>query len=147
MKVILLKNVDKIGKRGEIKEASPGYFRNFLVPRGLAILATNEAILDLEKRKKSGVEKIAKEEKKFQKIIKEIDGSEILIKTKAGEGGTLYGSVTREGIAAKIKEKGFEIDSSSVILDQPIKKIGNYTIIIKMKHDGEAKIYLKVLGE
>ncbi|OGF21192.1 50S ribosomal protein L9 [Candidatus Falkowbacteria bacterium RIFOXYB2_FULL_38_15] len=147
MKVILLQNVDKIGKRGEIKEVSPGYFRNFLIPRNLAILATDEAISDLEKRKKSGAERVAKEEKKFQKIVKKINGLEILIKTKAGEEGKLYGSVTKGDIVAKIKEKGFEMEPDFVVLDQPIKKIGNYTIVIKLKHGKQAKIYLKVLEE
>lgn len=147
MKIILLQNVNKIGEKGDIKEVSLGYARNFLIPEKLAIPATERAISDLEKIKKSAKERDFKEQKKSRQISKKIEGLEIVIKAKAGNGGKLYGSVSEEQISKKIKEKGFEIESKSILIDKPLKAIGNYEALVQLEQDLRAKIYIKIIQE
>jgi large subunit ribosomal protein L9 len=147
MKIILLQNVNKIGKRGDVKEVSTGYARNFLIPKRLAIPATERAIFDLEKEKTSAQEKDFKEQKKSRQTAKKLEGLEIIIKAKAGDGGKLYGSVSEEQILEKIKEKGFDIERKSILIDKPLKTIGNHEVLAQLGQDFKAKIYIKIIQE
>ena len=107
MKVILLKNVDKVGRAGETKEVAEGYARNFLIPKGLAQLATDGAVTKVEAEKREAAEKIVNEQKKLKRLAKEISGMEIKIPAKVGEGGKLYGSVGIEEIEVELKKERF----------------------------------------
>jgi large subunit ribosomal protein L9 len=147
MKVILFKNVDKVGRAGETKEVSEGYGRNFLIPRGLARLATAGAMAKVETEKRAAAEKVVHEEKKLKKLAKELSGVEIKIKAKVGEGGKLYGSVGIEEIAIELKRKGFEIESGQIKLDKPIKDVGGQEIVVKLGEGLLVKILVRVVEE
>ncbi len=147
MKVILLKNVDKVGRAGETKEVAEGFARNFLIPKGLARLATSGFVAKVEAQKQAAVEKAAHEEKRLKKLAKEISGAEIKIAAKVGEGGKLYGSVGVEEIAAELKRKGFEMEGGKIKLDKPIKDVGGHEIVVKLKGGLEAKILVRVVEE
>ena len=147
MKVILFKNVDKVGRAGETKEVSEGYGRNFLIPRGLARLATAGAMAKVETEKRAAAEKVVHEEKRLKKLAKEISGVEIKIQAKVGEGGKLYGSVGVEEIAIELKRKGFEIESGQIKLDKPIKDVGGHEIVVKLGEGLLAKILVRVVEE
>lgn len=147
MKVILLKNVDKVGKAGETKEVAEGYGRNFLIPRGLARLATVGFVAKVEAQKKAAAEKALNEEKKIKKIAKELLGVEIKIAAKVGEGGKLYGSVGIEEVAVELKKKGFEIEKNQIKMKKPIKDVGGHEIVVKLREGLNAKVLVRVVEE
>ena len=147
MKVILLKNVDKVGRAGETKDVAEGYGRNFLIPNGLARLATPGAVAKLEAQKQAAEEKVVHEEKRLKKLAKEISGAEIKIPAKVGEGGKLYGSVGVDEIAVELKRKGFELGVGQLKLDKPIKDVGGHEIVVKLGRGLEAKILVRVVEE
>jgi large subunit ribosomal protein L9 len=147
MKVILLKNVDKVGRAGETKEVAEGYGRNFLIPQGLARLATAGVVAQIETKARAAAEKAAHEEKRRKILAKEISGVEIKIPAKVGEGGKLYGSVGAPEIAIELKRKGFEVEVSQIRLDKPIKGVGGHEIVIKLGNGIETKILVRVVEE
>lgn len=147
MKVILLKNVDKVGRAGETKEVAEGYARNFLIPRGFARLATAGAVAKIEAQSRAAVEKAAHDEKRLKKLVKELSGVEIKIAAKVGEGGKLYGSVGAHEISIELKKLGFLIDKDQIKLDKPIKDVGGHEVMVKLKEGVEVKILVRVVEE
>lgn len=147
MKVIFLKNVDKVGRAGETKEVAEGYARNFLIPRGFARLATAGVVAQIETKARAAVEKVVHEQKKLKKLVKEISGVEIKIPAKVGEGGKLYGSVGAEEIAIGLKRKGFEVESGQIKMEKSIKDVGGHEIVVKLEGGLEAKVLVRVIGE
>lgn len=140
MQVILLKDVDKIGKKFEVKEVKDGYARNFLIPQGLAKQATKEAITWLEMQKEIEEKKAGESLKKIQDVASAIDDQEVLIQVQVGEEDQLFESVTSQKISDKLKELGFDIKKSQIELSQPIKEIGEFPVKIKFEHNLEAEI-------
>ena len=147
MRVILLQDVEKLGKKYEIKEVKDGYARNFLIPKGLAKLATKEALLWLETQKEAGAQKAEEELKKVQEVASAIDGQEVIIPVKIGEEGQLFESITSQKIFEKLKELGFEIKRTQFDLEEPIKELGEFPIKIKFEHNLEAEIKVIVTKE
>ncbi len=147
MKVILLKDVEKLGRKGEVKKVADGYGRNYLIPNKLAVLATKSELVKLEEEKKIGAEKAEEELKMYQEIASQIDGLELEITAKVAEEGKLFGAVTTSQIAEKIKEQGFEIKKEQIKLDEPIKEIGEYGATIEFPHNLETKIKIIVIEE
>ena len=147
MRVILLQDIDKVGKKYEVKEVADGYARNFLFPKGLAKPATKEALKWLEIQKEIEEKKAEEELKKIQALASRIDGQEILIPVKVGEKGQLYESVTAKKIFEILKENGFDIKKSQIVLEQPIKELGEFTVKIKFEHNLEAEIKIIIVEE
>ncbi len=147
MKVILLENVEKIGKKGEIKDVPDGYARNFLIPNKLVILANKSEMAKLEEQQKIENQKAEEELARFQAMATQIDGLELEIPVKLGEQGKLFGAITSTGIVEKLKENGFEITKEQIKLEEPIKEIGEYEIVISLPHNLEAKIKVIVVEE
>ena len=144
MRVILLKDVDKVGKKYEIKEVKNGYARNFLIPNDLAKPATKEAVVWLETQKE--IEE--KELKKTQEVASTFDGQEIIIPVKIGkERDQLFESITAQKISEKLKELGLEIKKNQIELPEPIKELGEYPVKIKFEHNLEAEIKIIVVAE
>lgn len=147
MKVILLQDIDKLGKKYEIKEVKNGYARNFLIAKGLVKPATKEALKWL-KIQKEIIEKKAEEKlKEIQQKVSQIDGMEIIIPVKIGKKGELFEKITRQKIAEKIKEMGFEINKNQIELEKPIEKIGEFLIKVIFEHNLEAEIKIIVNEE
>lgn len=144
MKVILLKDVAKIGKRYETKDVADGYAVNLLIPRGLAIAATGDAVarINLEKSRMEGEQKIHDE--LLMKNLKAIDGAAVTITEKANEKGHLFAGVHKlELIPQILKQTRVQIDPDHIVLDKPIKEVGEYTIQVKAG-DRSAKFKLIV---
>ena len=147
MKVILLQDVEDLGKKGDVKNVADGYARNFLFPKKLAMFATEEAIAELEKQKELEA-KIAEEElKEVQVIVAQIDGLEFEVVEKIDESGKLYGSINEVRIAKILKDKGFDIKKKQIKSPQPIKETGEFPITILFDHGLEAEIKIIVVEE
>lgn len=147
MRIILLKNVKDVGKKYEVKEVKAGYARNFLFPRELAKPASPEALKWLETQKEIE-SKLAEEElKTIQDFASNIDGAEVVIPMKIGEEGQLFESINAQKIAEKMKEQGFQIKKSQIILPEPIKELGEFPIKVKLDHNLEAEIKVIISEE
>ncbi|TET84734.1 MAG: 50S ribosomal protein L9 [Candidatus Nealsonbacteria bacterium] len=147
MRVILLQDVENLGKKYEIKEVKDGYARNFLIPKGLAKKAEKEALLWLETQKEAQAQKAEEELKKAQGLASAIDGQEVIIPVKIGEEGQLFESITSQKIFEKLKELGFEIKKIQLDLSEPIKELGEFPVKIKFEHNLEAEIKVIVTKE
>jgi len=140
MKVILLKDVPGLGKRGEIKEAADGYARNFLLPKKLAQTATPANINSLKRQTEEKTRLAVKDLLGVEKLAAKIDGQVVELKAKANAEGRFYAAITPGAIAKKLKEKGFDIKKEQVLLAEPIKEEGEYPIKIKLNHNLEAEV-------
>jgi len=140
MRVVLLKDVDKLGKAGNTKEVSDGFARNFLIPNNLAKPATKKAIEELKKEQELIAKKAEEELKTTQEIVSEIDGLEVDISVKTKENGEIYGSLSSQKISQELKKKGFNIKKNQIKLKEPIKKLGEYPVMINFDHGLEAEI-------
>lgn len=147
MKVILLKDVEGLGKKGEIKNAADGHARNFLIPKKLAIIATNKAVKELEAEKESEAQKAEQELKQIEEVVSQIDGLEIEIPVKVDETGKLYGSINDQKISQFFKDRGFDVKKNQIKILQPIKEVGEYPITITFDHGLEAEIKLIIIDE
>lgn len=147
MKIILLKDVDKLGKKYEIKEVKDGFARNFLIPKGLVKPATKEALAWLEKNKEIEEKKAEEKLKKVQTFASSLDGVEVLIPVKIGENEQLFESITVQRILEKLREMGFEINKNQIELSKPIEGIGEYPLKIKFDHNLESEIKVIVTEE
>ena len=147
MKVILLRDVENVGKKYDIKEVKNGYGRNFLVQKGLAKPATKEAIAWVEIQKEIAIKKSEEDLKKIQEKATSMDGQEVMVPTKVGDENQLFESINSQKIAEKLKELGFEVKKSQIMLEMPIKELGEYPVKIKFEHNLEAEITVIVTAE
>lgn len=145
MKVILLQDIKKLGRRRDVKIVKDGYAQNYLFPNKLAIMATDDELEKLDEFKEEEIQQAEEELLKFQGIAGELDGLEIEMAAKADENGKLFGSITAADIAGKLKESDFEIDKKWIKLKEPIKETGEYEIEIELPHNLEAKIKIAVI--
>ena len=147
MEVILRADVDKLGRRGDVVKVAEGYGRNFLLPRGLA-MAVNEANKAMiAKERKANDARLAKEKAEFEALAQRIATLRFVAPRKVGENDVLYGSVTSGDIAEFLKAKGIEIDKRKVTLDEPIKRLGDHEIRIKLHPEVQATLKLMVSKE
>lgn len=144
MKVILLKDVEKVGKKFEVKEVKDGFARNFLLAQGLAKQATKEALIWLETQREIEEKKAEEELKGTQQIASSIEGQEFIITVKMGDKDQLFESITSQKIAEKLKEGGFDVKKNQIILEGPIKELGEFPVKIKFEHNLEAEIKIIV---
>ena len=141
MKVILLQNIPGTGERGEVKNVADGFAHNFLFKKGLARVATKEAVTKMEHMAKKKIRLAELDLKDKQKSASKIDGSEIEISGKVSETGTLYAAVTANKIVQEIKNQlGTQVLSKQVRLKNPIKEAGEYNIKISLDHGLEAEL-------
>ena len=144
MRVLLKQDVPKIGKKGELLDVKEGYARNFLIPNGLAVEASGGAVKQVEEEKKALDRRKAKEKEEAQALAKRIESVSILLKHKAGEEGRLFGSITSSEVADALKQKGFDLEKKKIVLDEPIRLVGDYSIKIKLHHDVAASLSVRV---
>jgi large subunit ribosomal protein L9 len=135
MLVILLEDIKKLGKKNEIKKVNLGYAVNFLFPKKLAIKATKELIEKAEKQKLIDEEKEKEKVIETKKLAKKIQGKRFILKVKAGEEGQLFSAISQKTIAEKIKENGFDVDLKQIVINEPIKKIGEHKVSINFGED------------
>jgi large subunit ribosomal protein L9 len=147
MKVVLLKDIEKFGKKYEIKEVKEGFARNFLFPKGLAKIATKQNLKEAEARKELEDKKAEEELKKIQKEAENIEGMEVSITVKVGDNNQLFESVSPQKIAEKLKEMNFNIKKEQIEVSEPIKELGEFKAKINFKHNLEAEIKLIIIPE
>ncbi|MFN0159493.1 MAG: 50S ribosomal protein L9 [Bacteroidota bacterium] len=147
MKVILRKELEKLGKTGDIVTVKDGYARNYLIPQSIAYPATDGYTRALEEDKKQAAKRQDKEVKSSQKVATELEKASITLQMKVGEDEKLFGSVTSQMIADALKENGIEIDKRLIDLEEPIKALGIYNVNVKLQHNVVAKVKVWVVRE
>ncbi|KAF0122027.1 MAG: large subunit ribosomal protein L9 [bacterium] len=145
MKVILLEEMPSLGKTGDAVKVAEGYGRNYLIPQKKAIEATSKNIKVWEHQKNLLKDKIGKVKKETEKLAEKIEGLSCTISKQTGEEDKLFGSVTSMDIEESLKGEGVEIDRKKILLDEPIKKLGVYTIPIKLHPEVIANLKLWVV--
>lgn len=145
MKVILSKDVPKLGRRGELHEVSDGYFRNFLLPRGLATPATEGKLRSLDREKAAQVARDERELEQARELALKLEAAPVLVKVRAGEGGRLFGSVTAQDVAAAIQSlHGLEVDKRKIVLSAPIKSLGESKVKLRLHPKVQAELTVRI---
>jgi len=147
MKVILRENVENLGKIGDIVRVSDGYARNFLLPRNLVVAADENNVHEIEHHKKSLAKKREKDKVSAQGEASKLEGFSCTIARKVGDQEKLFGSVTNGDIADALKKGGFSVDRKQIILADPIKQLGVFTVPVKLQPDVTAQLKVWVVQE
>ena len=146
MKVIFNVDVKGQGKKGEMKEVSDGYARNFLLPKNLASEATTDNINALKLKEKAKANQIAKEKAAAMETADKLGGIQVIIKAKAGNGGKLFGAVTSQEISKALKEQhGIEVEKNKIVMKDSIKNFGSYTVKAKLGHEISGNVSVLVV--
>ncbi|MBL8218357.1 MAG: 50S ribosomal protein L9 [Bryobacterales bacterium] len=144
MEVILREDIDKLGARGQVVKVSPGYARNFLLPRKLAVAATESNKKIIEQERQAHLRKEAKVAGEAAELAKMMSGVAVHIRQKAGEHDQLFGSVTAQDIADALAKQGYTIERKKIQLDEPIKQIGEYKVALRLHREVSAEITVHV---
>ena len=145
MKVILLQDVKGKGKKGQMLEVSDGYARNFMLPRKLAIEATTDAVNTMRMNDKAAAEKAARERAEALETSRKLREMTVVVTAKGGGAGKLFGSVTNQEIAdALVKASGIKLDKRKIVLSDPIKNVGTYTVTCKLGYEITAPLTVKI---
>lgn len=147
MEVILREDVDKLGSRGQVVKVAAGYARNFLLPKRLAVTATASNKKIIEQERQAHLRKDAKLEVEAQDLARLINSVTVTIKQKAGENDQLFGSVTSKDVADALASQNFIIDRRKVILDEPIKQLGEFKVTVRLHKDVTAEVTVVVAKE
>jgi len=147
MKIILIKDVEKLGKKYEIKEVSSGYARNYLIPKDLAIQASEKLLKWAEAQREKEEKKADEKLKKVSEFVSAIDGLEIEITVKVGKEDQLFEKINQQKILEGLKELGFEIKKSQIELEKPLEELGEFPVKIKFEHNLEAEVKIIITEE
>ena len=147
MDVILREDIDKLGARGQVVNVAAGYARNFLLPRRLAVAATESNKKIVEQERQSHLRKEAKLETEAGDLGKMLNGVTITIAQKAGENDQLFGSVTAKDVAEALEKKNFTIDRRKIQLDDPIKQLGEHKLAVRLHRNVTAEVTVNVVRE
>lgn len=147
MKVILKEDIKNLGKTGDVVNVSDGYAKNFLIPKKIVVEANTKNIKSIEHEKR----KIQEHTRKVRGIANEMAGkisaTTIILEATAGEEGKLFGSITTMDISAALKDKGFDIDRKKIVLEEPIKRLGDYTVDIKVYPEITSRLNIQVVSK
>jgi len=147
MKVILRQDHEKLGNAGTIINVKPGFARNYLIPQGMAMVATTANLKRFENEKKQLSWIKEREKRDAQELAKVLENISCTITVQVGEEEKLFGSVTSQNIADSLEEQGYKLDKRKILLEEPIKSLGIYSVPIKLHTDVEAKIKVWVVKE
>jgi len=147
VKIVLREDVDNLGDRGQIVNVAPGYARNYLFPKRLALAATPGNLRQIDLQKKAWGAKEAREADDARKVAEKMAGMSITIAKKVGENETLYGSVTSQEIAELLRAKGVVVDRRKIQLDEPIRALGTFEVPVKIHRQVTAPISVNVVAE
>ena len=149
MKVILKQSVEKLGEAGDIVRVKPGYARNYLIPTGVADVASAANLRLMEEERRQVEERAKRDYLEARRRASQLKGAELVFEARAGEGGKLFGSVTNSDVAARLAEErelDFELDRRRVILEEPIKTIGVYEVTVRLHREVEVEVEVRVEG-
>jgi len=147
MKVILKESVESLGKAGDAVKVADGYARNYLIPKGLAVEASSRSLKVLELEKKQIMQKIESERKKAATLIEKLQAVNCVIACRVGEQDKLFGSVTTKDIEKSLADQGMEIDRKMIIIEEPIKSLGEFPVKIKLQPGVATEIKITVVNE
>lgn len=147
MRVILLQNIDNVGKKYELKEVKNGYARNYLIPNNLAKLADEQNLKWAKEQQEKEIKKEEAELKRIGDIASQIDELEIEIKVKIGDKGQFFEKITDQKISKRLKEIGHDIGNAKIELDKPIEELGEFPVKIKFPHNLESEIKLIIIEQ
>jgi len=147
MKIILLQDVENVGKKYEVKEVKDGHARNFLIAQKLARLADKKGRSWLEGQKEIVLKEAEEDLKAAQETASKIDGIEVTMNVKVGDAGQLFESITSAKITERLKEMGYTVKKSQVLLPEPIKTIGEFGVKINLDHNLETEIQVVIVGQ
>ncbi|NLY37590.1 MAG: 50S ribosomal protein L9 [Tissierellia bacterium] len=147
MKVILLTDVKGMGKKGDLLEAKDGYARNYLLPRELAMEATPSNLRELDHQNAAKDKKEIKALEKAEALKNKMEKEVLEMKVKAGEAGRIFGSVTAMDISTGLKRLGYNVDKKRIVLEHPLKTLGEHEVKLKLHPQVQAKIRLLLVGE
>ena len=147
MEVILREHIDNLGRRGDVVKVAPGYARNFLLPRKLALAVTEANKKQIERERKAGEVKDAQERTEADAYGQRLEALEIEIARRIGENNVMYGSVTSADVATALAAKGFTVDRRKIQLPDPIKAVGDVQVPVKVHRDVTAQVKVKVVPE
>ena len=144
MKVILLQDVKGKGKKGQLLEVSDGYARNYMLPRKIAVEATPDAVNTMRMNDKATQERIAREKAEAMETSKKLREMTVTVTAKGGGAGRLFGSVTNQEIADALAKTGIKLDKRKIIIAEPIKNVGTYTVTCKLGYEISAPLTVKI---
>jgi large subunit ribosomal protein L9 len=147
MKVILMQDVEHLGEKGEIHEIADGYGRNYLIPQGMARVATDGAVKQLREEEKQQARKKAAKREEAVDLKNELESMQVVFSAKVGEENRIFGTVTTQQIAVELANRGFDIDRRDIELDEEIRTVGAYTARIQLHDNVEANLDLQVIPE
>jgi large subunit ribosomal protein L9 len=148
MDVLLLEDVSQLGQAGDIKRVADGYARNYLFPRGLAVLATPGAISKAEVQRQARARREVQALSEAQALAQALDGMTVTFQARAGDTDRLYGSITNANIAEALSEKiGQEVDRRKIEMEEPLKELGTHAVTIRPGHEAEAKVTVVIERE
>ena len=147
MKVILTSDVQNVGKAGDLMDVSDGFFRNFLFPKGLAVVADERRKRELEHHKRMIEKKVARLRKQAMSLKERLEETSVTIARQAGEEEKIFGSVTTRDIANALAGEGVQIDHRDILLDKPIKQLGSFNVEVKLHDDVRATVRVWVVKE
>jgi len=147
MKVILREDVKNLGDMGEVVNVSNGYARNFLLPKKFAVEANTKNLKEFEHNKKVIAERASKIKESVKSAAEKLSAVSLTIKAKTGEDDKLFGSVTNMNIADALASEGFDIDKKKIVMDEPIKRLGEYSVTIKLHPEISTQIKVQVVQE
>jgi len=147
MKVILLQDVEHLGDKGEIHEVANGYGRNYLIPQGIARVATEGAIKQAREEDRQAARKRAAAADDARDLANELEDMQVVFTAKVGEDNRIFGTVTTQQIAVELSNRGYDIDRRDIGLDEDIREVGTYTARIRLHQEVEAKLSIQVIPE
>jgi large subunit ribosomal protein L9 len=147
MRVILKQDVENLGRKGDIVNVSAGHGRNYLIPKRLALEVTSSNVKMVEIERQALKKKVEKERLSYQELIRKLNEFRLTFSRKAGEKDMIFGSVSAGDIKEALDKLGFDIEKKKIILEEPIKRLGNYTVQVKVFHDDSADLKIEVLKE
>lgn len=145
MKIILRKDFEQLGKSGDIIDVKRGYARNYLIPKGIALLADDKNLRHLEEERKQLTFRKDREKQSAERMAENLEKVSCTASVPVGEEDRVFGSVTSQDISNLLKEKGFDIDRKKILLDEPIKALGIYDVLIKLHPEVETKVKIWVV--
>jgi large subunit ribosomal protein L9 len=147
MKVILKQDVEKLGRRGDVVNVAPGHGRNYLIPRKMALEVTPTNIKTIEIERAALKKKVEAERKTFQSLVEKLNQVSLTFTRRAGDKDVIFGSVSAGDVKEALDAKGYDIDKKKILLDEPIKRLGNFTVPVKVSSDDRAEVKIVVARE
>lgn len=148
MRIVLLKDVKRLGAMGEVRSVADGYARNYLIPRGLAVPATDAALQQVKAKAAAQRREASQEKEQAQTVAERLEGAELMFQAKAGETGRLYGSITNADIAERLTAlAGEPVDKRKIVLPEPIKDLGKTYVEVKLHGDVVVRVTVIVASE